>query len=697
MSLPCRPIPRNGESIRGLLMRAATLNGWKSTSQFISTISKELITSDIHSLTLNPDKYLKLLKKMNIDSSSIVISPRREHYNHRHNVVLNGIYLDHHHYRTQQAAICPVCTAQNGYHHYVFDLRFVNACHIHNVSLLDACPGCNTPLTWKKDFLLGCTACGRDLLQQAEHEDAADTVFIIELIESQQHEMISSIADMYSAMSIMANLDWLSPEMRPAKLATLSVRDYEKFQKIMCQLLEKSNLHPRLLMYSFLTSKSDFVSSCSLDIFEKSDLRDSYKALNTGKSVTLSMGAQILGISVKLLRDLIERRIIYARKLGGTAGWEVSLDSINQLLCKLSQLRSTELTKAKSLMKLLNHPQFNRTFAEVIAALLAGEVRHVGFSLSTGISSIQVGDIPDNYFTPEVDLSDSLNMRSAASKFGWSYNHMQQLTKVGAIPSFMKPGNTNTKMVRIKDIELFNEKFVISSILAKEFGARPLTLPKLLMHHGLKPAYSPSTHDCNCYVFRRQDIESIDLQSIVEQPLPTGSWGAPKGSRKRHYKGVKTGQAAFELGIPHQTITALIRRGILNKSSDRPYGNAVTRESLNNLISYKDSADYIELEAVLENLNLAHDEFHKLFIQTDLVEVVDLHFLKLIHQRDISLMKEILDNYLTSAQAAQKLDEQKYQFRNRVKQGQIKPSKSLTGSKYTLDLFLKTEVEALLQ
>lgn len=58
-------------------------------------------------------------------------------------------------------------------------------------------------------------------------------------------------------------------------------------------------------------------------------------------------------------------------------------------------------------------------------------------------------------------------------------------------------------------------------------------------------------------------------------------------------------------------------------------------------------------------------------------------------------MKELLSNYFTSAQAAQKMGEQKYQFRNRVKQVLIKHSKSLAGTKYNLDLFLRAEVEAL--
>jgi hypothetical protein len=678
-------------------MRASTLNGWKSPSQLISTISKELLTSDIHALTLNPDKYLRLFSKMGIDYTSTAVCPRREHYRHRYQVVVNGIYLDQRHYRTKEAAICPLCIAQNGYHHYVFDLHFVNACHIHNLSLIDACPDCGAPLTWKKDFQDGCTACGGDFLRHMEHDDAIDTTYIIELIETQQQDKIDKIADMHFALRVLADLRCLSHNIRPSTLAVMSVMNHDTFLTTMGKLLETNSVHPRILLYSLLTSKSDFLTNTSLAILDKSGLKDSDESLNTGKSVTLSEGAGILGISIKLLRDLIDRQIISAQKPRITAGWEVSLDSINSLLCRLQRLQISELKRPINLMKLLSHPLFNRSFVDVIAALLLGEIKHSGFSLSSGISAIQVDNVPDSYFTPEVDLSDSLNLRAAASKLGCDYNHIQSLTRVGAIASFIKPGNTNAKMVKIKDIEQFNEKFFISTILAREYAARPLTFPKLLMHYGLKPVYSPRTHSCNCYVFRRQDVVSLDLKKLVELPLPSGSWGAPKGSRKRHYKGVKTGQAAFELGIPHQTITALIRRGILNKSSDRAYGNAVTRESLNRLISYRDSPDYIELEAVLDKLDLVHDEFHKLFIQTGLVEVVDIHFLKLIHQKDISLMKEHMSNYLTSAQAALKLGEQKYQFRNRVKQGLIKPFKSLAGSKYTLDLFLKTEVEALAQ
>jgi predicted DNA-binding protein (UPF0251 family)/NAD-dependent SIR2 family protein deacetylase len=676
-------------------MRTARLNGWHSPSQLLNAIGANTRTPDIHALSLNMNQYLRVFQKLGIEFSADIVTPRREHIHHHYHIVFNNLHINQLYYRTKHAAICPLCMQESDFHHYAFDLKLVSVCHLHGISLIESCPHCGEPLTWKKDFHEGCARCGGELLQTLIDADPSSTLYLLSLIENRSQQTLDNLVELHAALETIRAQGWLSSDLDTSVLALLSHRKKEKFIELITSAMTQLMIHPRVYLFPLLSSKAEYVRAIASEIFKQYIAPRNYSSLATSHNLTLNEAAKTLGISENLLRDLIKAEVVLANKPRLKAGWQVSLSSIHQLLSKLEGRIIRQTESCKDLMKLLNHPQFNHTFVDVVLGLFSGEIVHGGYQLNEGISSIKIAHIPDDYFDGETEIDELITLRAAASLIGWTYHHIQQLTKVGAIKTYARQGNNNSRFVKISEIKAFSTNYVISSHLAKEMSTSPMTLPKLLAYNGVSPAYSPKSHGCTCHVFRRSDLNAVDLNTIAKSRLPDGMWGPQKGSRKRYYKGVKTGQAAMELGISTQTITALIRRGLLNKSSDRAFGNAVTRESLNKLLAYKDNGDYKEITAVIDALKLSENEFYKIFLQTHLVELIDLYFIKLIHDKDIAMIKQFMADYVTTSIAAKLLGEEPYQFRNRIKLGQIHPIKSIHGDQYNLDVFHRKEVLSL--
>lgn len=147
MTLLIRPIFKVGEGSKGFLLRLAEANGLD-----IGVIGKLGIVFDIamlNSLGYLPadfentylEKYAKSLEK---------------------SLVIHGKSWNH-----KVPRFCPQCLQRDPYWRYEWELLFYDACHEHQVWLIDRCSECYQLLSWKRSSLMRCT-CGANLrVQQA--------------------------------------------------------------------------------------------------------------------------------------------------------------------------------------------------------------------------------------------------------------------------------------------------------------------------------------------------------------------------------------------------------------------------------------------------------------------------------------------------------------------------------------------------
>lgn len=147
MALLIRPVLKVGEGSKGFLLRLAEANGID-----IGVISNLGITFDI--------PILKCLGYLPADSENI--SLEKYEISLENTLVAHGKSWNH-----KVPRFCPQCLQRDAYWRYEWEILFFDACHEHQVWLIDRCSECYQLLSWKRSSLMRCT-CGADLrVQQA--------------------------------------------------------------------------------------------------------------------------------------------------------------------------------------------------------------------------------------------------------------------------------------------------------------------------------------------------------------------------------------------------------------------------------------------------------------------------------------------------------------------------------------------------
>ena len=147
MALLIRPNFKFGEGPKGYLLRLAEANGLGI--EVISNLGITFDTAKLNSLGYFPadfennslEKYAKSLEK---------------------SLIVHGKSWNH-----KVPRFCPQCLQCDPYWRYEWELLFYDACHEHQVWLIDRCSECYQLLSWKRSSLMRCT-CGTNLsVQQA--------------------------------------------------------------------------------------------------------------------------------------------------------------------------------------------------------------------------------------------------------------------------------------------------------------------------------------------------------------------------------------------------------------------------------------------------------------------------------------------------------------------------------------------------
>jgi hypothetical protein len=111
------------------------------------------------------------------DLHSIARRPR----NHKTALVL-GQVISKAEMNMELAPVCPTCVREKGFMEAHFSLSLMTICPQHGL-LLNVCPGCAKPLTWKRAGLLECN-CGQLLCQAAEHQVSTAVVELLDIVRT---------------------------------------------------------------------------------------------------------------------------------------------------------------------------------------------------------------------------------------------------------------------------------------------------------------------------------------------------------------------------------------------------------------------------------------------------------------------------------------------------------------------------------
>ncbi|MET4163849.1 hypothetical protein ABIE61_003715 [Marinobacterium sp. MBR-111] len=436
MSLPVRPYPEQGESLPGYLLRIAESNGWPSINSLVSAIG---IPSRIVWARLSCTDFEQTLLKLAVWLERSPDELRRHFAQQVNHPLLFDSSRHIQDLRVETVRVCPQCMQEQAVLRFEWSLLLYHLCTKHGTELLQACPCCGEQFQAVSDLFHGCPHCKRSWLQLQgtqvtpcplqtqinswlNSEDSA-TIGEMRLIARSLTTAIVVTArpfdSMYQSLQKMPEVDNLSLLIRSAfgllasavlgsKTIDDSLLDSRADLKVLgsetccygVQLLrdqiKRFPLHERFI--KALESYPELSSLQENELAATAFVGKKRLSLLAGRphselryQCTSHEVASALNVDKRLISPLIKRGILPAESLAGPGKfiWLDIRSAVSIIRAHLNPIVThdnivTVSRHSKILMDL------NRKFAELILAVVSGEIRGQITDLRTRFKQLNV-------------------------------------------------------------------------------------------------------------------------------------------------------------------------------------------------------------------------------------------------------------------------------------------------------------------
>lgn len=179
-SLVIRARPKEDESFLGFLLRLAEINSFDTPYWMLKILGAGSSTFR----TYSAEASAKLSRRL-----ASLSKLRMKDLDHLYNNPVRGKYLvsffDHpvppYLLRAGRPRVCPKCLSQSQYCRKQWDFAVITSCPIHQIMLLEKCPGCGKPITWLRRSVSHCR-CGTDWRQTQTPRLSKSEIVVSQLI-----------------------------------------------------------------------------------------------------------------------------------------------------------------------------------------------------------------------------------------------------------------------------------------------------------------------------------------------------------------------------------------------------------------------------------------------------------------------------------------------------------------------------------
>ncbi|MDP2158288.1 MAG: TniQ family protein [Nitrospirota bacterium] len=182
-SLVRTPRPYEGESLKGLIIRAAGENGYYAPFLLLSLADVKMDCRTQRSL-YTKQRMKNLSKMLNIDTPSLwdmaCLAGIEELPPQSYNMF--GHKIHKYSVRTMAPKVCPKCLRESNYTRKIWDLAAYTCCPEHKTLLMEECPNCKRKISWNRLRVNICT-CGCDWRYVAQPEVSEEEMTLSRLIQ----------------------------------------------------------------------------------------------------------------------------------------------------------------------------------------------------------------------------------------------------------------------------------------------------------------------------------------------------------------------------------------------------------------------------------------------------------------------------------------------------------------------------------
>ncbi|AUH51289.1 hypothetical protein CXB49_10925 [Chromobacterium sp. ATCC 53434] len=683
-TLPYRPILQQDESPASLLLRAAEGNGFANILQLLSACGANFngIASVRASLT-DPNRYGTLLRALGLNTDYARAALRRSKPTLASPRILWETAIPERLFREDATAFCPLCLAEQPYWRLIWTLRPYSVCHVHGTSLLQYCPDCNRPPDLKREHLTTC-GCGANWRKAvAPANDLASSRWLYEHIRNQSQQLLDECFALWRALEIFDGLgDATDAVLWRLRLMISWCEDRDVCrEEIKRFVLERApQQHPRVQLLPLLKQRGALASFArqvlsSLKRIPPVNHRSTSQTLMSIQDATYA-----LGVNIQQIREFLDKGILTKQPGNDSNDFSVTVQEVEHLL---EALQFTTPPLEQYIWRAAN-----QSLADLIIDIRNGRTISAGYDLEKGLNYIRILDRP--VISPS--SGGELDLWEASRALDVYPEVVRSLVKKGWLAGVSKVVAGHRKLVIDGDeIERFNNQYTTAGTLARSIRHSSTNFAEKLECLGASPIAGPRLDGTLVYLFRRTDLVDVDLLAIKALSGYESRTGRhPHGRAIQTEPGIPLIVAAKRLRISVQQAAKLMQHGMLDEEQTNTRNVCVTESSLCKLLEIVFSPEIFSIKEAAKISGYDDHAFQVYFIETGLVEIIDLHVWKFIPEKALKIVESIKKSFLTASEAGQLFGMHRSFLPNLERKGEIYPL--IFGSKRKIKFYSKESI-----
>lgn len=691
--LIARPIPIPGESPASVLIRAVDGNGYRNLVMLISAYWKQNMPSWANASLVDPVRYTQIMEAFGI------LSPNKDQPCFERNGPTNrsarlvcGMEVPETLFREDVRYYCPKCLQKHAYWRKLWTLKMYSVCPEHRVYLLRDCPTCGKTLTINRGKLASCD-CGADLKKMpVEPADVSALKWWMDC-HKLDRDKARTVDEILMALARIDGGDD-TPQAEHRRLC--ATYDWIKSGKVAPWLsdrvaLEARSLHPRIQLLPLLRGsyrESPEMAKAVLRLWQMSApneiVSDGDYLLRRDAELALGIEARSFKRFEKLgLLEFPDRR---KRQRG-----RVSLAATNRLLFALQAENGGLCDEEK-------RRPFS-SLASKAAGILSAARESAGYDISIGLKSLRLKKRQDHSPANTCSEIDWIDVHQIAEILCTYPNAIRSLCQKDWFPSARRKSPYKRLMQAGRgEVEEFNRKYIFSGTFAAQIGENKSNLSEKLMALGVKAVAGPSIDGTLTYLFKREEIEKVDLvalRQLKNYQTKAGRKLKPAESvdDQAETDAITAVEAANILGIKAFEVHMLIRRGMLMRIERLDRGVYVSRKMAKNLLSEINSNNIVPVEVAAQRLNLSIKSMKDKWVNTGVLKIHDFVLWRRVERADLEALEKLLVTHMPAKEAGSILSMHRSYLPNLEKRGKIKSM--LIGQNRRVRFYARADLEKL--
>ncbi|HIC46205.1 MULTISPECIES: TniQ family protein [Methylophaga] len=400
--------------------------------------------------------------------------------------------------------------------------------------------------------------------------------------------------------------------------------------------------------------------------------------------------SKYLGISEHLLRQLTKAKILHpisGPEIDGFGDTVYSLKYFQVFMDSLLALKELNISEEEtiSLDEYIKTYDISRrkSLVEIINAIFDKKIKVFDVPTSR-LSHIILSLKCINDFCPQPSVSSGyISVNTIASKIGIYTDAIYRTLEAGLLP-FKADGRK--KLILIEDYERFNEQFVFIKEIASKHKCNPTNLADKLIDEGIRPISGPKIDNNIVYIFRRVDIENVDIKKIVSKNKYKANTGriAKSDHSTSYHKLIEdmalmtTSEAAHILDISSQMLGKLLKAGEISLYQNPllpAYKKYLKTADLNDYISrYRENPNLIEYSAAAKFMGESPERFQSTWVKYKRITTIDDGLKnKYVNRESLEKLKLFKNEAISIQEASELKGIDRSYFSNLIKLNKIQP------------------------